>query len=78
MPNPKDQIWRVNGLYHRVGGPAIIRANGDQSWYQHGYLHREGGPARIEPNGDQSWYQMDIYIALMVQRIYNLMVTKSH
>lgn len=35
----------VNGLLHRVDGPAIIYTNGTQVWYHNGEIHREDGPA---------------------------------
>lgn len=35
----------VNGLLHRVDGPAIIYTNGPQAWYHNGEVHREDGPA---------------------------------
>lgn len=47
--------WFLNGLPHRIGGPAI--EFGDfRVWYRHGLLHREDGPAIIYPNGDREFW----------------------
>jgi hypothetical protein len=51
-----DQEWMVRGKYHRIDGPAVIRADGTQAWCVNGLLHRTDGPAFISPDGDQSWY----------------------
>jgi DNA ligase (NAD+) len=43
---------------HRVGGPALIRANGDQIYYQFGKVHRDPdeGPAVILRSGVRKWF----------------------
>lgn len=47
-----------NGLWHRIGGPAIESKAGHRVWLEHGLKHREDGPARIEPNEDgEFWYK---------------------
>ena len=38
------QAWFVNGIRHRVDGPAYITL-GEQVWYNTGKLHRTDGPA---------------------------------
>jgi len=38
------EVWYLNGLHHRVGGPAHDTAK-LKKWYSHGILHRENGPA---------------------------------
>jgi hypothetical protein len=40
-----------------VGGPAVVRVNGDKAWYRAGKLHRVGGPAVVRVNGDKAWYR---------------------
>lgn len=40
---------------HRVGGPAVMRANGDVEFWHHGRLHRMAGPAIIRANGCRRW-----------------------
>jgi hypothetical protein len=45
-----DQWWQ-NEQRHRVGGPAVIRADGHQQWWQKDKLHRVGGPAIVFPDG---------------------------
>jgi hypothetical protein len=45
-------------VFHRVNGPAVIRADGTQEWWRYGRLHRENDePAVIGANGRQIWYQ---------------------
>lgn len=51
-----DRLWRFNGRYHRVEGPAIEWSNGDRFWYQNGKLHREDGPAIECVDGHKDWY----------------------
>jgi hypothetical protein len=36
-----DTFYFKNRKYHRVDGPAIIRANGEKSWFQNGVYFRE-------------------------------------
>lgn len=45
-----DKAWyNDEGVIHRDGYPAVIKADGTEVWYQHGRIHREDGPAIIEP-----------------------------
>jgi hypothetical protein len=48
--------YTLNGLIHRVDGPAIEYSDGAKHWYIRGKRHRENGPA-VECNGDRFWYQ---------------------
>jgi hypothetical protein len=50
------QEWRVDGLLHRLDGPARIWPDGHQEWWANGLLHRIAGPARIWPDGLQEWW----------------------
>ena len=43
------------GLWHRVHGPAVIRADGYTSWWLNGRPHRTTGPAAEWPDGYTSW-----------------------
>jgi hypothetical protein len=54
-----DKYWKLNGKYHREGGPAIESADGYKEWYIHGKLHRVDGPAIEYRDGRQSWYLDD-------------------
>lgn len=45
-----------NGVPHRVGGPAVVYANGQREWWCRGQRHRVGGPAVIFPDGTQEWW----------------------
>lgn len=47
-----------SSVEHRVGGPALIRANGDRIYYQLGKLHRDpdDGPAVILHTGVKQWF----------------------
>jgi hypothetical protein len=51
-----NKWWWVNGVYHRVDGPACEYANGDNSWYLNGKRHRVDGPAIEYSNGDKRWF----------------------
>jgi len=43
------KIWYVNGLYHRIDGPAVEYTNGDKEWYVNGEeLH---GPLDLLEHG---------------------------
>lgn len=42
---------------HKVGGPAMIWADGTRAWYHNGELHREDGPAVEYADGSKSWYR---------------------
>jgi hypothetical protein len=37
--------WLLNGLRHRIGGPAGEYPSSGKSWCQYGKLHRIDGPA---------------------------------
>jgi hypothetical protein len=50
-----DQEWYVNGMLHRIDGPAVIKPNGSQYWWVDGKRHRTDGPAIIEAEGLQIW-----------------------
>lgn len=53
-----NREWRVNGVLHRIHGPAIIRKNGTQLWHRNGELHRDGDlPAIIGADGGQEWWR---------------------
>ena len=48
--------WYLNGQLHRVGGPAVERADGTKEWYLNGQLHRTDGPAVEYANGYKAWW----------------------
>ena len=48
--------WWKNGRLHRLGGPAVIWADGSQEWYVCGQRHRIDGPAVIWIDGTQEWF----------------------
>jgi len=50
------KAWYLNGVFHRVDGPAIEYAYGTKIWYQNNLLHREDGPAIVYASGDKSWW----------------------
>ena len=49
-------VYRLNGKYHRVDGPAVITSY-TESWYRYGEYHRDNGPAVTYKNGTRFWYQ---------------------
>lgn len=57
--NPKrGGFGQHSSVEHRVGGPALVRANGDQIYYQLGKVHRDPdeGPAVILHTGVRKWF----------------------
>ncbi len=59
VENPKrGALGQHSSLEHRVGGPALVRANGDQIYYQLGKVHRDPneGPAVILHTGVKKWF----------------------
>jgi len=48
--------WRINGTLHRIGGPAVIWADGTKFWYVNGIRHRVGGPAVEYLGGNRHWF----------------------
>jgi len=49
--------WRVQGLLHRDGGPAIEYYDGSKYWYKNDMCHRDDGPAIELNNGiKEYWY----------------------
>lgn len=60
------EIWKKDGVLHRVGGPAITRYDEDtgevttREWYENGKRHREGAPAFIQKHcgfNVEIWYK---------------------
>ena len=52
-PDKYDIVERhvdENGLYHRIGGPAIRYVDGGWTWSIHGYHHRLDGPSDYNPS----------------------------
>lgn len=48
--------WFINGLRHRLDGPAIEWSNGYKEWYVNDLLHRIDGPAVENADGTKGWY----------------------
>ena len=48
--------WYVNGIQHRLDGPAYISAFGTKWWYVDGKLHRIDGPALEFVDGEKRWW----------------------
>lgn len=48
--------WFLDGLLHRVDGPAVEYENGHRVWYLNGQFHREDGPAIEYMDGAKAWY----------------------
>lgn len=51
--------YRVNGLLHRLDGPALIHSDNSYCWYSNGMLHRLGGPA-VKTASSSLWYVLDL------------------
>jgi hypothetical protein len=54
--------WRLCGLLHYDGAPAVVYACGRQDWYQHGKLHRDGAPAIVRANTTVEYWQHGVYV----------------
>src|ERR1700691_543947 len=54
-----DIHYYLNGLHHRVDGPAVIYTNGLIVYYLNGILHREDGPAIIYSDGRMYYFLND-------------------
>ena len=50
------KYWYINGLRHRLDGPAVVFNNNYKEWYINGKLHREDGPAVEYSDGYKFWY----------------------
>jgi hypothetical protein len=46
-------------ILHRVGGPAIEKADGTKVWWVDGKCHRVDGPAVEHSNGYRMWFVHD-------------------
>src|ERR1700691_5718741 len=51
-----DIHYYLNGLHHRVDGPAVIYTNGLLMYYLNGKRHREDGPAIIWNSNHKEYY----------------------
>lgn len=51
-----DITYELNGVIHRLDGPAYITPDGYEAWYRHGLLHRSDGPAILTPGKSDQWY----------------------
>ena len=45
----------AEGQSHRLGGPALLRADGAELWYRNNLMHRFGAPAVVYPNREKQW-----------------------
>lgn len=50
------KYWWLNGLLHRVDGPAVEYPDGSKKWCVNGELHREDGPAIKYADGSKQWW----------------------
>lgn len=51
-----EEYKNTDGVFHRIGGPALVRKDGTKEWFLNGRRHRIDGPAIIKPNGIKQWY----------------------
>ena len=56
--------WRLDGLLHRLDGPALTEPHGNQFWYKNGNRHREDGPACEYNDGSIAWYYEGLLIEM--------------
>ena len=50
-----NEEWWVNGIRHRVDGPALTNRIG-KFWYRNGLRHRDDGPSQNYTYGHKEWY----------------------
>ena len=49
--------WRnLEGLLHRIDGPAVEWSDGSKEWYVNGEWHRIDGPAVVRRNEYKTWW----------------------
>lgn len=63
-----DKEWFIDGLRHRVGGPACELA-GDKYWLVNGLRHRIEGPAVEWADGTKAWFVGDKNISRLVHEL---------
>ncbi len=64
----ETERWYLDGVLHRISGPAIISDDGTTHWYRDGRLHRDDGPAIEYADGIKQWYQNGTYQRTSVKR----------
>lgn len=52
----RDRYWVLNDQFHRINGPAYIKATGGEYWYRNGKWHRLDGLAFDNGNGLTGYY----------------------
>lgn len=60
-PTHLDEVWRLDGAYHREHGPAYIVRNADnqvitEHWFRKGEHYREDGPAIVHNDPQDSFF----------------------
>ena len=48
--------WMIDGLLHRVSGPAVTWHDGIQEYWEKGRRHRLDGPAYVYPTGQKEYW----------------------
>lgn len=51
-----SERWYLDGLKHRIGGPAITYSDGSKVWCQYDKTHRVDGPAIENADGSKHWF----------------------
>jgi len=52
----------LNGVLHRISGPAVVYKSGGQYYYLNGEPHRIGGPAVTRPDGTAQYWENGVFI----------------
>jgi len=60
--NHQGKEWSLNGLCHRINGPAMENSDGTKVWATYGRIHRDDGPAIEGADGTKHWYINDVQI----------------
>ena len=51
-----NEVYFLNGKYHREDGPAFIDKHGKREWLINDNMHRVDGPAVQRADGTVEWY----------------------
>lgn len=72
IENPKrgGGFGQRDAVEHRVGAPAVIRANGDQFWFRLGKLHRDDDLPAVElTDGTKKWFDTGKCLRVVIPKI---------
>ena len=70
--------YYVDGVFHRLDGPSIVRYDGTKEWSKDGFLHRLDGPAIEYSNGNKEfWIDGRLYPEKMFNALPEVIMHKA-